>query len=98
MVDYEIIKEGTEDVMRIDYSKSREVPSLADSKFCMADIVDKIVKVPRVSRVIFVQTKNYQYSTEQVDILREVANLYNYVTKQKKFLKKCFTQRIPQKI
>ncbi len=86
MADYEIIKEGTEDVMKIDYSKGREVPSLADSKFCMSDVVDKILKVPRVNRVIFVQTRNYQYSTEQIDMLREIANLYSYLTKQKKFL------------
>jgi len=81
---YEIIKEGKEEVMKVDYRGKSFPPSLEDSKLCMADTVDKLIQVPRVTRVIFSLMKNYQYDSDQVSMLREIANLYNHLTKQKK--------------
>lgn len=83
---YEIIKEGNEEVMRIDYGDKSFPPSLEDSKLCMADTVDKIIEAPQVTRVIFTLMKNYQYDADQVSMLREIANLYVHLVKQKKVL------------
>ena len=83
---YEIIKEGNEEVMRIEYGDKSFPPFLEDSKLCMADTIDKIIEAPQVTRVIFTLTKNYQYDAEQVSMLREVANLYVHLVKQKKVL------------
>ena len=83
---YEIIKEGNEEVMRIEYGDKSFPPFLEDSKLCMADTIDKIIEAPQITRVIFTLTKNYQYDAEQVSMLREVANLYVHLVKQKKVL------------
>ncbi len=85
-VKWEIIREGMEDVLRINYSDFPFPPSIEDNKLCMVDTVDKLIQAPRVARIIFTQVKHYQYDNEQVDLLREIANLYTYFTKQKKFL------------
>ncbi len=84
--DYEIISEGKEEVLRVNYRGKNFPPSLESSKLCMSDTIDKLITVPRASRVVFVLRKNYQYSKPQINILREIANLYNYLIKQKKVL------------
>ena len=83
---YEVIKEGIEDVMRINYANFPFPPSIEDNKLCMADVITKLSQVPKVSRVIFTQVKHYQYDKEQIDLLREIANLYIYLVKQKRML------------
>jgi len=37
---YDVIKEGEDTVLRIDYENALEVPSLEDSEQCMADTIE----------------------------------------------------------
>src|SRR3989344_4757158 len=83
---YEIVREGKEDVIRINYEKSNNVPSLENSADCMADTISKLLEVPHVSRVILVQRRNYQYDYNQVQLLIEIASLYNHLVKQRRFI------------
>jgi type IV secretory pathway ATPase VirB11/archaellum biosynthesis ATPase len=84
--EYEIISEGQEQIMRIKYANSSENPSIEDSAICMARTVDKLSEVPSISRIIFNQRRNYTYDYEQTQMLVEIANIYNHLVKQKKFL------------
>jgi type IV secretory pathway ATPase VirB11/archaellum biosynthesis ATPase len=52
----------------------------------MSAIIDRIIEVPSVSRVILSADRNYQYDSEQVQLLREIANIYIFLTRQKKVL------------
>lgn len=84
--EYEIIKEGQEEIMKINYLGLAYPPSIEQSKICMIDVIDKLLEMPSVSRVILSADRNYQYSAEQVQALREIANIYLYLIKQKKIL------------
>ncbi len=83
---YEIISEGQEQIMKIKCSDCSENPSLEDNALCMARTIDKLSEIPSVSRIIFSQRRNYGYNYEQTQMLVEIANIYNHLIKQKKFL------------
>ena len=78
-------KEG-ENLMYINYLKAPFAPSIADSKEVMSRTIDALMENSNTSRIIFVQQKNYNYPYEQVSLLAEVAQLYNFLTKQEKLL------------
>ena len=84
--EYEIVEEGEEHVMRVNFFGLSYPPSIEGSAICMASIVDKLIETPNVNRVILVSDKNYQYDSEQTKMLREIANVYIFLTKQKKVL------------
>ncbi len=83
---YEVRREGGEDVLYVNYLGAPFVPSVADSGEVMARTIDILSENPGVSRVIFVQQKNYNYDIEETSILLEIAQLYNYLVKQEKIL------------
>ncbi|MEW6063496.1 MAG: ATPase, T2SS/T4P/T4SS family [Nanoarchaeota archaeon] len=84
--DYEIAKEGEEEVMKVNYNNYPYSPSVEDSDFCMAKIIDFLSQAPSVARIIFNQRKNYEYPYAQTQMLIEIANIYNYFIKQKKII------------
>jgi type IV secretory pathway ATPase VirB11/archaellum biosynthesis ATPase len=84
--EYEVIEEGKQQILRINYLGISFSPSIEHSGVCMGDVIDKLIQVPSVSRVLLSADRNYIYDEEQTQMLREVANLYIYLTKQKKFL------------
>jgi archaeal flagellar protein FlaI len=83
---YEIIRESGENVMYINYLGASFVPSLTDSMKVMARTLDNLREDPNVSRIVFVQQRNYSHDFSQVKLLVEVANLYDFLTKQEKIL------------
>ena len=84
--DYVVINEGSERVLRIDYTKKTIIPSIEDSEECMQDVINRLVENAGISRVVLVQQRNYNYSFSQVQLLVEIAELYNHLIKQSKFL------------
>jgi archaeal flagellar protein FlaI len=78
-------KEG-ESLMYVNYLGAPYTPSIADSAEVMARTIDALIENPNISRIIFVQQRNYNYSFEQVALLVEIAQLYNFLTKQEKIL------------
>jgi len=83
---YEIMREAGQDVMYINYLGSPYVPNLADSGEVMARTVDSLIESPNVSRIVFVQQRNYAYDFKEVNLLLEIAQLYTYLMKQEKIL------------
>ncbi|MBT4334568.1 type II/IV secretion system ATPase subunit [archaeon] len=84
--EYSLIEEGQTSVMKINMLGVSYSPSISTSKVCMADVINKLIEVPTVNRLILSAEKNYQYGPEQVSLLREIANLYTYLLKQKRIL------------
>jgi type IV secretory pathway ATPase VirB11/archaellum biosynthesis ATPase len=82
----EIERTAGEDVMYVNYLNAPFVPSIADSPAVMARTVDSLVENPNVSRVVFVQQRNYNYSFEQISLLAEIAAVYNFLFKQEAVL------------
>jgi len=101
--DYEVVREAGQDIMYINYMGATIVPSISDSAVCMARTIDSLIESPNISRVVFVQQRNYSHDFTQVGMLVEIAQLYTYLMKQEKILsierlapltcKKCLGQR-----
>ncbi len=83
---YEVVREAGENVMYINYLGANIVPSLVDYPEVMARTIDNLSEVSDISRIVFVQQRNYSYDFEQVRMLMEVASLYEFLTKQEKIL------------
>ncbi|MBS3172248.1 type II/IV secretion system ATPase subunit [Candidatus Woesearchaeota archaeon] len=84
--EYEIIQEGEDHIMRINFFGLDYPPSLEDNNICMASVINDLIESPNVSRIIFSSDRNYQYNNEQTQMLREFGNIYVYLTKQRKIL------------
>lgn len=83
---YEVRREGGEDVLYINYLGAPYVPSLADSSVVMDKTFDALIENPNVSRIVFVQQKNYNYDFEETSMLLEIAQLYVYFLRQENVL------------
>jgi archaeal flagellar protein FlaI len=83
---YEVQKEGGEDVMYINYLGAPSVPNLADNPSVMERTVSLLMENSQVSKIVFVQQRNYAYDFSEISLLQEVAQLYNYLTKQERIL------------
>ena len=83
---YEVMREAGQNVMYINYLGSSFVPNIAESPEVMARTVDDLIESPNVSRVVFVQQRNYNYDFSQISYLLEIAQLYIYLIKQEKIL------------
>src|SRR3989344_3489732 len=83
---YDVKREGGEDILYINYLGAPFVPSLSESAGVMERTVDALTENPNVSRVVFVQQKNYNYDFRETGFLLEVAQMYTYLTQQEKIL------------
>lgn len=82
-ISYDISHEGEETVLRLDYEHSLDVPSIEDSANCMADTMDKLVSNRNVTKIVFVQRREYEYDYHQTRLLLEIAKVYAHLMKQK---------------
>jgi len=82
----EIERHEGEDVLYINYLSAPLVPSIADNPEVMARSIDALASNPNVSRIVFVQQRNYNYPFEQVSLLAEIARLYNFLAKHEEIL------------
>ena len=85
---YEIKREGGEDIIYINYLGAPFVPSLTEYPEVMAETINALTENPNVSRIVFVQQKNYNYDFKETLFLLEIANFYTYLVKQEKILSK----------
>ena len=78
---YEIIREAGNQVIYANYLGAAFVPNLAENPEIMNRTIDLLIEAPDISRIVFVQQRNYNYNPSQVFLLQEIANLYVYLTK-----------------
>jgi flagellar protein FlaI len=83
---YYVQREGGEDVIYINYQNAGFVPSFADYPEVMERTVDILIENPNISRIVFVQQKNYNYDFKETTMLLEIAQLYVYFIKQENIL------------
>ncbi len=95
---YEIRRESGEDVAYINYLGAPIVPSIAKYPEVMGRVIDLLIASPRVSRVVLVQQRNYNYGFEEVKLLKEIAQLYNVFLKEKKILSPKRLSSNPQRV
>jgi type IV secretory pathway ATPase VirB11/archaellum biosynthesis ATPase len=83
---FEVEREGEQDIMYINYLGVPFVPNIAESAEVMSRVIDNLIRTPNISRIVFVQQRNYSYDFSQTIMLQEIAELYTYLTKQEKIL------------
>jgi len=83
---YEVKREGGEDVLYINYLGAPYVPSVSEYPEIMERTIDSLIENPNVSRIVFVQQKNYNYDFKETGYLLEIAQFYVYLLKQEKIL------------
>jgi type IV secretory pathway ATPase VirB11/archaellum biosynthesis ATPase len=83
---YEVQRKGGEDIIYINYLGAPYVPNLSDSPEVMERTMNVLIENPNVSRIVFVQQKNYNYDFKETSFLLEIALLYVYFVKQEKVL------------
>tara|TARA_Y100000310_G_scaffold138173_1_gene137073 strand:- start:8068 stop:10353 length:2286 start_codon:yes stop_codon:yes gene_type:complete len=83
---YEVVREAGHQVMYINYLGAINVPNIAENPNVMVGAIELLIESPNISRIVFVQQRNYNYSSSETFLLQEIANLYVYLTKQEKIL------------
>ncbi len=83
---YEVQRKGGEDILYINYLGAPYVPNLSDYPEIMERTVDALIENPNVSRIVFVQQKDYNYDFKETSLLLELAQLYVYFARQEKVL------------
>ncbi len=84
--EYDLVKEGTESVLRINFVGTSYFPSVSESATTMAIVMDALVETPGVNQVVLLHRRNYVYDEDQTQILSEISGLYNYLIKQKRII------------
>jgi len=80
---YDVVKEGEDTVLRVDYENALEVPSLEDSEKCMADTIDKLMANRNITKIVFAQKRDYEYDYPQTRILAEFAKVHANILRHK---------------
>ena len=83
---YEVEREAGQDVMYLNYLGASYIPSLIDYPEIMARTIDALIESPNVSRIVFVQQRNYNHDFSQVSMLLEIAQLYTHLIKQERVM------------
>ena len=78
---YDIIREGDDIILQIDYEGYAIVPSLEDNGIVMARTMDILLEVGRVTKIVFIQRRDYEYEFDQVNMLLEIADVYKRIMK-----------------
>ncbi len=82
---FDIIREG-EDVILYVYCKDCPyTPSIEDDEECMAKTIEKLTEVSGVTKIIFEETRDYEYDEKQTKMLSEIAGILKIISRQKEF-------------
>ena len=76
---YEIIRESGESVLYVNYLGASFVPSLVNFPDVMARTIDILGEDSNVSRIVFVQQRNYSYDFSQVKHLIDIGQLHDFL-------------------
>ena len=80
--EYEVIHEGEDVILKVNYDKYTHLPSVEDNAKCMAMIIDLLAEVGLVTKILLYQKRDYEYDEAQTAILLEIAKMYKKIRKQ----------------
>lgn len=80
---YEIVREGEDVVIKINYEGAPITPSLEDNDAVMARAIDILAEVGHATKIIFSQKRDYEYDFTQTMMLLEIAKLYRQLVKER---------------
>jgi len=80
---YDIIREGEDIILSINCETYQKTPSLEEDPLLMSKTIDILAETGTVTKIVFAQKREYEYDYATVQILLEIAKLYNQFAKQK---------------
>ncbi len=80
---YDVLREGEETILLIDLEQYPHTPSLEDDPICMSRTVDILAQAGSVTKIVYMQKRNYEYDYSQTTMLAEMAKLYSQLSKRK---------------
>jgi flagellar protein FlaI len=84
--DYDIIRQGEDVILQINCETYDRVPSLEDDFRAMSKTMDILNQVGTVTKIVYFQRRNIEYDFSQTLILKEIADLYKKLLRQKETL------------
>ncbi|MFW5865550.1 MAG: ATPase, T2SS/T4P/T4SS family [Nanoarchaeota archaeon] len=80
---YDVIREGDETVLNVDYTTRGRIPSIEDDEVTMSEAITLLIENPTTTKLIFIQKHEYEYDYDQISILSQIALLYNKLIRNK---------------
>ena len=80
---YDVLREGDEVILRIECESCTFFPSIEDSPRTMSMAVDLLSEVGGVTKIVFVQKRDYEYDYPQILMLAEIAKIYKHLAQHK---------------
>ncbi|MBN2422468.1 type II/IV secretion system ATPase subunit [Candidatus Woesearchaeota archaeon] len=80
---YEVIREGKDNILKINCENCQFIPSIEDNSACMSETIDKLISNKDVTKIVFTQKRDYEYDFEETLLLKEIALVYNKLVKEK---------------
>ncbi len=82
-INFSVERIGEETILRADFSNSSFSPSIEDSSYTMAKVVEKLAETGSITKIVFFQKREYEYDFEQTIILKEIASVYAQLSREK---------------
>jgi archaeal flagellar protein FlaI len=79
---YSVDREGQSVVLNVDCNSYLKIPSLEEDSILMSHVSDQLIKNKNVTKIRFSQKRDYEYSSEETEILKEVAFFYNDLSRK----------------
>jgi archaeal flagellar protein FlaI len=82
-VEFTVERIGEETILRADFTHASMVPSVEDSAFTMSKVIEKLAQITGVTKIVFLQKREYEYDLQQTALLNEIARLYSRLSREK---------------
>ncbi len=82
-ITFSVDREGEDNILRADYTNSLELPSIEDNPSCMAKTIEKLAQTHGITKIAFLQKREFEYDFEQTRILDEIARLFMHYSKDR---------------
>jgi type IV secretory pathway ATPase VirB11/archaellum biosynthesis ATPase len=80
---YDLIREGEDIILRVDCEGCSFFPSLEDEPRLMSMTMDMLAETGTVTKIVYVQKRDFEYDESQVVMLSELAAIYKSLVAQK---------------
>ncbi len=80
---YDIVREGDDIVLLVDYSQRGRIPSIEDDEITMSETMTMLMENQSTTKLIFSQKHDYEYDYSQVTLILELAKLYAKLVRNK---------------
>ncbi len=81
--EYEVVHEDEGAILRVNYEGTSITPSLEDDAICMARTISRLSENKDVTKIVFLEKRDYEYSFDQTQMLQEIARIYDKLMKEK---------------